>query len=616
MSFPRKERRPSTPALGVECPGPAGARSVKAPFTFKRLAIPLLIIPLLSLLFLSFHLLSSPAVASGEEAPSFGWPARGEVINAFRPAQGPYGAGGHAGIDISLPMGSEVKSSAPGKVSFAGNTPVGVCVSIVHAAGFKTTYVSLEDAVVRRGENVGAGSMIGHSDGSADRSSSLPHLHFGMFLYGQAVDPLPLLRGIILDPGECLFLGPWEDEAAVEAYFERHDHGGFPGWVKRGFKSLGGTVAATCSGVFHIAGETMVRAWKWTCRAFGAVGRGVREFYRRCIQPWFSPFCRGVAAAAKWVFSNRYVQALLAGLAAALVICLAVTGVALAIGLSLGATVAAAVIGGVTAVGYAFYYACTSGDSFSFGSCFLASLAVGGAASLSAMLLSYMAPLVSAGWYRVGWMGFGKALIIHGFTDSCLYTVICLITGREVNPLGVLASFALGGLMGGLGKLLITGLSSQGAVQALAAGWLSSGGALISGGGAGRITTYLWALGVHLSEKISYVGFCGCTGFLADLLIRALTGCSPSILESILAFAGGTLAGGLGLIGGGEGLTALLTRLSGGRLRFTSDLAKAVVSKIFSKGLKESVSTFLRRLTRSGKKLEKGLWLPDTGGDG
>jgi len=601
LIFPRKENRP---------------KGGKAPFIFRAKALPLLTIPLLTLLFFSFQMLSSPALGAGEVAPSFDWPARGEVINPFHPASGSYGAGGHSGIDISLSVGTRVAASAPGRVSFAGRTPVGTCVSLVHQGGFKTTYVSLEAAAVSRGDEVGRGEMVGWSDGSSDRSSSRPHLHFGLFLNGQAVDPLPFLQGALLDPGEDLFLGPWEDKAAADAYFRRHDQGGFIGWIGRGLKSMGGAVTGLCKGALHVMGEGLVSAWKGVSAAFKAVGGGFKWFYNRCIQPWLEPVCRGIAGFFKWAFSNRYVQALVAGLAAALVICLAVVGAVLLFGISIATAVVAAVIGSIAAIGYALYYAFTSGDSFSFTSCFLSSLAAGGAAAASTLLFAYITPFISAGWAKMGLAGFVKSFLVHGCADSVIYASFCLITGREVSPLGMLASFLLGGLLGSVGKLFTTGLYAEGTVQAVAAGWLSSGGSFFSGETAARISTYIGAIAVNYAEKAAYTFFCGCTGFLADVVIRALTGGVPSLMESILSFGGGILAGALAFSAGGEGLSGFLARLTRGKLRLSSDLSKALLGKSFVKGLKKGLNEFLRRLTGGGGGREEGVASPEIGGDG
>ncbi len=621
--FPRKEKRPESrsseedprvPSLGSgghegrRVPPDGGFRlrrrqtGAKAPSSSRAHALPLLI-PLISFLIISFHLLASPAVAAGEEAPSFQWPASGEVTCPFRAAKGNYGAGGHAGIDIALAPGSSVCATAAGKVTFAGRTPLGPCVSVCHDGGFKSTYVSLASICVRTGDNVAAGKQLGTSDGSGDRSSSAPHLHFGMYLNGTAIDPLPLLQGLVLDPGESLFLGPWEDTKALETYMSRHNKGNVFSWLGRGFKAIGCGIAGACKETGKAIGGALGAAWKATSRGVAWVatkaGTGLakafRPFYRHVIKPWLVPACRWVAAAAKKAWSNRYVQASVAGLAAAALAVLAVVGIALLIGASIVATVVAAAVGVLAAIGYTIYYAATSGSSFSFAGCFFSSLAVGAAAGVGSLLLSFMAPLITSGWANIGFLGFAKGFLIHGFVDSITYIVFCLGTGREVAPTAVLATFLLGGLSGGFGKLFMSGFFSQGVLEALAAGWLSSGGGLLSESVAG-ISTYATALMARFLEKAAFVTFCGCSGFLGDLIIRACMGGRPSVLESLLSFSSGLVLGTVSLAVQGQGITGLITKLTAGRLKFTSDVVKAIVGKAFSWSLKDAFPSLMRRL--------------------
>lgn len=638
MSLTRKENRPERPARrkgrleartttvwtwsyrafhagSARRRPPGGWKGGKAPFTSRASALPLLFIPLLTLLIISFHPLSPPAAAAGGVAPTFTWPASGEVVRPFSPAVGDYGAGGHAGIDIALARGGEVRASAEGTVSFAGNTPVGMCVSVLHQGGFKTTYVSLGSAMVRRGQELQKGQVLGTSDGSRDHSSSAPHLHFGMFLNGVAVDPLPLLQGRWLDPAQSLFLGPCEDQASIDAYVSRHTDGGLIDWLGRGFSAAGRAIAKVCGPVVETAAKALGAAWRWTCRAARAVGEAFTRLYRSFIEPWFSPLCKGVVEVARAVISNRYVQAILAGLAAAAVVCLAVVGIALLFGLSLVATVVAAVVGSLAAIGYAIYYAFSAGDAFSFGGCFLASLSVGIAAAGTCLLLSYLAPLIGSGWSGMGWLGFGKAFLIHGFADSFVYITFCLVTGKKVSPMGVLASFLLGGASGGIGKLVTAGLLSQGAAQALAAGWLSSGGAFLTGQGAASLSAIAWSAVTRFASKAAYVLLCGCSAFLGDVIVRGVSGGRPSIAESMLCFGGGCLAGLVHLAGGGEGVAGIVSRISGGRLEISSDLLKALASKSFSKGFKEGSSWLLRRLRGRGRGTGETKWRFVTGGE-
>ncbi|MGQ9704573.1 MAG: M23 family metallopeptidase [Actinomycetota bacterium] len=626
--FPRKENRPAkrdripdppksrprrtgrgcgrVPGDAVQVEGGTRPpRGGKAPFRCRASALTLLFLPLISLLVFSFQMSSSPALAAGEETPTFHWPAKGQVIRGFKAPTGHYGEGGHAGIDIALGPGSEVRASAPGVVTFSGRTPLGLCVSIGHAGDVKTTYVSLRGSKVRRGQRVEAGQIIGESDGSLDPSSSLPHLHFGLFVGGVAVDPLPFLRGALLDP-RSLFLGPWEDTRSAQAYMDRHGGGsGFLEWLERGVDTLGGWAVEGARKAGDVLARTISTAWDWICRGAQALGRAAVGVYRTCLEPWVSPFVDAAGRALKAILSNRFVQAFLAGLAAAVLICLAATGIGAALGFSLAAVVTACLAGSAASLGYAFYRAFAYGDSFSFLSCFLGSLAVGGAAAGGCMLLSYLAPAAAAGWANLGWVGFGKGFMAHGMANLLVYTGFSLASGKGVSLGGALVSFLVGGLMGGMGRLLVSGIFSGGAAQA-AAGFLSSGGQLLGGGAVTQTMAYASAWFSGFSQKLAYMLFCGCAGVLGDLALRVATGGRPSLLESLLSFGGGFLAGGISLLGQGQGLGKMLSSLSGGRLRVSSEFTRALAGKTISQGLKEGAKAAWRRLS-GGKRAEESL---------
>jgi hypothetical protein len=120
---------------------------------------------------------------------------------------------------------------------------------------------------------------------------------------------------------------------------------------------------------------------------------------------------------------------------------------------------------------------------------------------------------------------------------------------------------------------------------------------------------------MHFTHKLAYLFLCGCTGFLGDVIVRAVTGAMPSITESILCFGGGMLAGGLSLAGGGQGLAGVLSRISGGRLKISSELVQALASKSLSKGIREGSSRFLRWLRGRNGRPRESLWRLEMGGE-
>jgi hypothetical protein len=101
----------------------------------------------------------------------------------------------HYGIDITAAAGSTVVAADDGKVSFAGQTPLGLCVSILHANGVKTTYLPLGHMGVSKGDAVSKGLAIGTAAAAGDLSSSSPHLHLGAIFAGEYIDPEALLAG-------------------------------------------------------------------------------------------------------------------------------------------------------------------------------------------------------------------------------------------------------------------------------------------------------------------------------------------------------------------------------------------------------------------------------------
>lgn len=638
MFSTRKESRLREPASGTRGPGcrpfpvgassrgtlPAGGKTRhleavegggKAPFSNRGRTLPLLMLFLLSLLFLSFHMPFSPALAAGEVAPSFRWPAQGEVTVGFRPPRGPYGSGGHAGIDIALEPGSEVRASSGGTVSFAGRTPVGPCVSLEHGGGFKTTYVSLLSVRVRRGDRVEAGQLLGWSDGSADPSSFGPHLHFGLFLRGTALDPLPFLLGRPLDPGKSLFLGPWEDRGAAEAYFSRHEDGGVGRWLGEKARGLLDGVRSALGKCVGVVKRGLRSAWGLVCGTAKGAVRVAASIYHRFLEPWLSPLWEKTVEVFRALASNRVVRGLVAGMAAALLVCLAVVGIGVVIGLGSLTLILACAVGSLAAVGYAVYYSFAAGDSFNFSSCLLGALAVGAVAAGSCLLVTHLAPCIHAGWTSIGLVGFGKSFLIHGAADTIVYLVFSASTGKRITPLGVLASFLIGGFAGGLGKLVVEGLSSPWLVPALGGAFLSSGGTYLTGGAVQALAcssayVYLWG------QKAAYLLLCGGIGFLGDLVLRAATGGIPSLAESLVSFAGGTLAGAIGLLSKGEGLAGMVTRMSGGRLKMPGELGRALLSKGLSRGLKEGALSLLKRFKGRKIRMTEGWRWMSAGGEG
>jgi murein DD-endopeptidase MepM/ murein hydrolase activator NlpD len=94
----------------------------------------------------------------------------------------------HAGTDLRLAYGQEVRAAAPGSVAFAGDQGgYGNTLVVRHADGLETRYAHLSSLDVRVGDEVAAGQVIARS-GNSGRTTG-PHLHFEVRHNGRPVNP-------------------------------------------------------------------------------------------------------------------------------------------------------------------------------------------------------------------------------------------------------------------------------------------------------------------------------------------------------------------------------------------------------------------------------------------
>lgn len=122
----------------------------------------------------------------------------------------------HKGTDMRSPEGAPVMAAADGTVALAGHQYFGGrSVFVDHGQGVVTTYCHLSSIGVKPGQKVKKGSEIGRS-GSTGRVTG-PHLHFGMFVQGVAVDAMPLLSfppAVVGGPSKPLSSGRQSKAAA------------------------------------------------------------------------------------------------------------------------------------------------------------------------------------------------------------------------------------------------------------------------------------------------------------------------------------------------------------------------------------------------------------------
>jgi len=105
------------------------------------------------------------------------------VLGVFRP---------HYGVDYAAPIGTPVHASGDGLVTLTGWLGgYGQTVKIRHANGYETLYGHLSSILVRRGQRVAQGALIGKVGRTGLATG--PHLDYRMLRNGAYVDPLKVI---------------------------------------------------------------------------------------------------------------------------------------------------------------------------------------------------------------------------------------------------------------------------------------------------------------------------------------------------------------------------------------------------------------------------------------
>lgn len=98
----------------------------------------------------------------------------------------------HRGVDLRGAEGTPVQAVDAGRVILTGDFYYGgQTVIIDHGLGVHTVYMHLSKIQVNMGDMVARGDQVGLV-GMTGRATG-PHLHLGVYILGQAVDPVPLV---------------------------------------------------------------------------------------------------------------------------------------------------------------------------------------------------------------------------------------------------------------------------------------------------------------------------------------------------------------------------------------------------------------------------------------
>ncbi|MDD5747475.1 MAG: M23 family metallopeptidase [Actinomycetota bacterium] len=489
-----------------------------------------------------------PASAS----PSgFSWPLRGRIVRGFEKPTGPYGEGGHQGIDIAAIKGTPVKSAGDGEVLWTGELPRGRFVSIAHSGGAKTTYLDLERVDVSKGKKVRRGQVIGTVYGTRDDSSPQSHLHFSASVNGVPIDPRLLMSGI--DASDFIRLCPVERAVRNPVGGSEPSSGG-PGFftrIKNGFKTFVSKGLSPFKGVY----DALRSGCSLCLRGLKAAGSGI-----------WSGLCfvgRKAKTAVLWVWRNRWVQATVAAICAA-VVAIGIVVVAV-IFLPVSATFAliAAAVAALSSIGFSFYVAATHPGNSIFLSCFIAGLTAGASAGLFVVCVGVLSGAIAQGFLKLTLFGFMKEGLKSASFSLGFELLKCGITWSRPSWTSIAIAACIGFFSGGISRVVKEGM-----------------------------VTLMREGGIKFATRLAHIGLTGGIGVIVSVTACKLSGASVTWANCFAAFSTGALMGVLSLAFGGEGIRGFLSKFRFFREklgRFGKEIVSRLASKILSRGMKTGV---------------------------
>ncbi len=98
----------------------------------------------------------------------------------------------HTGIDFAGPAGTPIYATGNGTVEVSGYqegySGYGLVCQINHGFGFQTLYAHMSKTIVRPGQKIKRGDLIGYIGSTG--TSTAPHLHYEVIVKGKQVNPV------------------------------------------------------------------------------------------------------------------------------------------------------------------------------------------------------------------------------------------------------------------------------------------------------------------------------------------------------------------------------------------------------------------------------------------
>jgi murein DD-endopeptidase MepM/ murein hydrolase activator NlpD len=128
--------------------------------------------------------------------PSLAFPIKNGRIGSFWGADRDGGARRHEGVDIFAPRRTPALAAADGIVNRVTINQLGGKVVFMRPdnKNYSLYYAHLDEQLVTEGERVKAGDTIGLVGNTGNAISTSPHLHFGIYTFGGAIDPLAFIN--------------------------------------------------------------------------------------------------------------------------------------------------------------------------------------------------------------------------------------------------------------------------------------------------------------------------------------------------------------------------------------------------------------------------------------
>lgn len=136
--------------------------------------------------------------------PSLRFPVagnKGRIISYYGAARDA-GKRSHEGVDIAAPFRTPAIAPANGVVSRVTENTLGGKVVFFNPANedFTLYYAHLDEQLVTAGQRLAQGDTVGLIGNTGNAKNTVSHLHFGIYTFSGAIDPLPFINPVIQTP--------------------------------------------------------------------------------------------------------------------------------------------------------------------------------------------------------------------------------------------------------------------------------------------------------------------------------------------------------------------------------------------------------------------------------